>query len=78
MSSYDQYRTTIITAITTGIIILVSLAWNDVVQTTIKTYYPLGDASITGKLHYAFVITFIVILLQIYILPLVMDVKKKC
>jgi len=73
---YDQYRTTLITAVSTGIIILVSLAWNDVIQAIIRKYYPGTDNSIIGKIEYAFVITCIVVLLQIYILSRVADTKR--
>jgi len=75
-SSYDQYRVTLITAVTTAVLLLVTLAWNDVIQTTLSKYYPKEDTTITGKLKYAFVITFIVVLLQIYVLPMFMDKRK--
>jgi len=74
-SSYDQYRVTLITAITTAVLLLVTLAWNDMIQTALLKYYPKEDATITGKMKYAFVITFIVVLLQIYVLPMFMDKK---
>jgi hypothetical protein len=47
-----------------SVLLLVSLAWNDVVQTAISQYFPLDNDTIYAKLVYAIVITFIVILLQ--------------
>lgn len=68
--TYNRYQTLVITSIITATIVLVSLAWSDVVQTTLNTYYPSdGTATISGKIYYATVITLCVILLQIYIFP---------
>lgn len=70
LNTYDRYQTMVITSITTATIVLVSLAWSDVVQTTMNKYYPsTGTKSIMGKIYYAIVVTFFVILLQIYIFP---------
>lgn len=77
VTSYNQYQTVLFASIATGIVLLVSLAWNDVVQTIINNYYPQRDNSVIGKLQYAFIVTFIVVILQIYILPYFTNTKEK-
>jgi TRAP-type C4-dicarboxylate transport system permease small subunit len=68
--TYTKYQSTIITAIMTAFLLLVSLAWNDVIQTSIQQYYPHKDINtIKGKVSYAVVITIFVVLLQIYVFP---------
>jgi len=67
--TYSHYRIALFTSITTAFLLLISLAWNDVVQSIIKQYYPRDDDSIKGKIQYAVIITIIVILLQLYIFP---------
>jgi hypothetical protein len=68
--TYTQYQTMIITSIVTATILLVTLAWNDVVQSIVNYYYPNSDSkTIIGKIYYAVVITVFVILLQIYVFP---------
>lgn len=68
--SYRYLHTTIANTITTSFLLLISLAWNDVVQSVINSYYPKRDAdTIKGKVYYAVSITIIVLLIQSYILP---------
>lgn len=76
VESYDRYRIALFTAISTAIILLVALSWNDVIRSIMAKYYPSTDDSIIGKIQYAFVITFIVVLLQIYIFPSLIETKK--
>ncbi|VBB17713.1 hypothetical protein YASMINEVIRUS_176 [Yasminevirus sp. GU-2018] len=75
--SYRKYHSMVLLSITAGVVVLVSLAWNDVIQTVIKKYYPNTDDTITGKLRYALIITFAVILAQIYVFPYIVDTDKK-
>lgn len=77
INSYSQYKIATITAISTGIIVLVSLAWSDVIKSILEKYYPNKSDSIIGKIQYALIITLIVILLQIYVLSLFTDTTKK-
>ena len=67
--TYTHYRIALFTSITTAFLLLISLAWNDVVQSIIKQYYPRDDDSIKSKTQYAVIITIIVILLQLYVFP---------
>lgn len=63
-----KYQHTTMTAIMTGIVLLVSLAWNDFIKYFINKYFPVkDDNTLRGKFVYAVVITFIVILLEIYL-----------
>lgn len=71
--TYTKYKTTILTSIITAIAVLVSLAWNNVIQAVINYYYPLSTkATIKGKTYYALIITIFVILLQLYVFPFIM------
>ncbi len=45
---------------------VVGLAWNDAIKTLIEYFFPLNKDSILAKLIYAFLITFIVVLVTIY------------
>jgi len=65
-----MYGNTIITSLTTAIILLASLGWNDVVQSIINKYITTEKNTIIGKIYYALSITIIVILMQIYVFPL--------
>lgn len=68
--TYTKYQSTIITAITTACLLLISLAWNDVIQSAIEKYYPRKDIdTIKGKVSYAIIITTFVVLLEIYVFP---------
>ena len=65
-----KYKNTLISAIITSIVLLVSLAWNDVIKTIAEEYIIItDDNSILSKLYYALFITFFVIILQIYLFP---------
>jgi len=69
-NTYTKYQNTVLIALTTATLLLVSLAWNDVVQETITMYYPRESRqNIKGKVYYALIITIFVVLVQIYIFP---------
>lgn len=75
--TYSQYQTTVITAVVTATLLLIALAWNDVVQTIIEIYYPKKDRnSLQSKLYYAITITIIVIIIQLYIFPYITPKNK--
>jgi hypothetical protein len=68
--TYLKYQSTVVTAVMTSIIFLITLAWNDVIQTAINSYYPKKDNdTLRGKIYYAITITVFVILMQIYVFP---------
>jgi hypothetical protein len=67
----NKYQEATVSAIITGIVLLVSLAWNDLIKTFIKKYFPAkDDNTVRGKFIYAMIITFLVIILQIYLFPI--------
>lgn len=69
-SVYTEYKKTVITSIITAIVVLVTLAWNDVVQSIIAYYIPASKKNnIQTKFYYAVIVTIIVIALQIYVFP---------
>lgn len=76
-NSYNRYINTVTLSIATGIVVLASLAWNNLIQAIIQKYYPNADDSITGKLQYALIITFIVIMLQMFVFPYFIDTDTK-
>jgi len=45
---------------------VVGLAWNDAIRTSIEYFFPLNKDSILAKLIYAFLVTFIVVLVTVY------------
>ncbi len=64
------YRQIVIESIITAIILLVALAYNEVIQQIIKNYYPnKADEPLRGKLIYALFITLLIVVLQIYVFP---------
>ena len=68
--TYNEYNYYFVNSILTAVVLLVALAWNDVVQSAVEKYYPKRDKkTIKGKIHYAVIITIVVILLQIYVFP---------
>jgi uncharacterized membrane protein YcjF (UPF0283 family) len=74
--TYNKYQSTIIASITTAVLLLVTLAWNDVIQTIINNYYQhKDDNTIRGKLTYAVVITIFVVLVQLYLFPYIESYK---
>jgi len=69
--TYTQSQKRIITALITSVMLLVTLAWNDVIQAMIQQYYPKENKkTIMGKVYYAIVITILIVLLQLYVFPL--------
>lgn len=65
----DLYKQYAIEAFLAAILLLISLAWNDVVQEIIKMYYPISGTALKGKIIYAISITVIVVTLQIFLFP---------
>ena len=71
------YKQFLLQALLSSILFMVTLAWNAVVQQIIDEYYPLkSDHPIRGKLYYALGITFVVIMMQIYLFPYITDDPK--
>ena len=76
---YSKYHQTIIMSIIAAFVLMVTLAWNDVVQTTLARYVPKSDGdNLRGKIEYATTITILVIILQVYVFPYFVDDNKKC
>lgn len=49
--------------VVTSIILIVSLAWNEAIQSTINYYYPAATtSSYTAKIFYAVILTIVVII----------------
>jgi hypothetical protein len=63
-------------SITVSILLLVTLAWNDVIQGIINNYYPNSrKKTLRSKIIYAILITFIVIIIQTYFFPFITGKK---
>lgn len=70
--TYNTYKTTVVTSMITAVVVLISLAWNNVVQAIISYYYPQTTReTIKGKIIYACIITIFVIILQLHVFPCV-------
>jgi heme/copper-type cytochrome/quinol oxidase subunit 2 len=77
VNAYDKYRSTVITSLITAVLLLVTLAWNDVVQEIIAMYYPKETRqSIQGKFIYAIMITIIVLLVQTHVFYLLTETNQ--
>ena len=61
-----------------AVVLLAAMAWRDVIQGLIKYVYPHEHESILGKLTYALIITFCVVIFIIYYekLSKYEDIKK--
>lgn len=74
---YEQYYTLTIRSFILATLFLVTLSWNDVMQTTINYYYPNSDIdTISGKVYYALTVTIFVVFLQIYVFPYLYTEKE--
>ena len=70
--TYDVYKNILIASIFTAILLLVPLAWSEVIESTIVYLFPNRDQNtITAKLCYAIFITLFVVLIQIHIFPMI-------
>ena len=67
VTTYSKYKETIVTSVTTAILLLITLAWNDVIQTALNNYFPESKS----KIVYALTITVIVVILQLYLFPII-------
>ena len=68
--NYKVYNTIIIEALITASILLISLAWNDVVHEIVNGYYPPEEKqNLRDKVRYAIIITLIIGTLQLYLFP---------
>lgn len=72
----SKYKSAVVTSIIGGIVVLIAVAWNDVIQAVINKYYPKKNNTITGKLYYATIITLFIVVLQIYLFPYIQDKPK--
>lgn len=68
-NTYITYRSTILTSLTTGVVVITALAWSELLEEIIKYYYPNDKNNIRSKLYYALFITVILVLFQIYLFP---------
>ncbi len=72
MYAHNKYNETVISSVKISILFLITLAWNDVVQEIINNYYPNSKKkTLHSKIIYAILITFFVIIVQIYFFPLI-------
>jgi len=77
VNGIKKYKSTLIKSLVTATILLVTLAWNDYVQSVANLYIGkfITLDGIYGKLYYALLITAIVITFQIYVFPFI-DYEK--
>lgn len=68
-SIMSTYETQLIASISAAILLIASLAWNEVIQSLLVKWYPdvKDRKSIRNQVIYALIVTFIVILFQVYI-----------
>ena len=69
--TYEEYTSTFVISIITVTVVLVAVAWNDVVSSAFDKYFPIkrGKKNIRAKFIYALLVTFTVITLQLYVFP---------
>lgn len=74
---YEQYYTLTIRSFILAALFLVTLSWNDAIQTIINYYYPNSDIdTISEKIYYALTVTIFVVFLQIYVFPYLYTEKE--
>ncbi|MBU0546899.1 MAG: DUF5654 family protein [Patescibacteria group bacterium] len=54
-----------------------ALAWNDAIKSLIEYFFPLNKNTVLLKFLYAFLITFIVVIVSVYSTKLLSDKNKK-
>jgi hypothetical protein len=54
--------------IVTALGLVAGLAWNDAVKATIEYLFPASEQTLLAKFSYAVILTFIIVLLSVYIL----------
>jgi hypothetical protein len=52
--------------LSSSVIFLATIAWSDIVNTILKIYFPENFGTIIGKIIYALITTFFVVLFLIY------------
>jgi hypothetical protein len=68
--TYIKYADLIVTSIMTATILFTSVMWYDVIEVGIDQYAPsLKGTTLKGKLIFAIIVTFIVVLMHIYLFP---------
>lgn len=76
-ATYNKYKEAVVTSVTTAILLLITLAWNDVIQSALGYYYPESKAkTLVGKIVYALIITIVVVVLQLYFFPIINEFLK--
>jgi hypothetical protein len=69
-NTYTKYIDLIISSLMTATILFTSVLWYDVIEITIDDYFPmLKGKSLKGKLLFAIIVSFIVVLMHIYLFP---------
>ncbi len=56
--------------------LVAALAWNDAIKSLIEYFFPLDKNTILIKFYYAILITFIVVLVSVYLKKLLGDKKE--
>ncbi len=57
--------------------LVAALAWNDAIKSLIEYFFPLDKNTVLVKFTYAVLITFIVVIISIYLTRLLSDKKEE-
>lgn len=57
--------------------LVAALAWNDAIKSLIEYFFPLNKNTVFIKFAYAFLITFLVVIISIYLRRLLSDKSVK-
>ena len=57
--------------------LVAALAWNDAIKSLIEYFFPLNKNTVLIKFIYAILITFIVVIISIYLTKLLSDKNEK-
>ena len=65
-----------VTLVASSLVLVVTLAWNDLITDAIKVYFPQDNKGLYAKFVYTIVVTIVVLLILRYILTIISQVKS--
>ena len=67
----------VLTYITAAFGLVAGLAWNEAIKALIEYLFPLGQNTLWAKFLYAIIITFVVVIVSIYLMRLFKEEKEE-
>ncbi|MCX6763286.1 MAG: DUF5654 family protein [Candidatus Moranbacteria bacterium] len=67
----------LVTYITAGFGLVAGLAWNEAIKSFIEYFFPMKANSLLAQFVYAIIITFILVLISVYLTRILVKEEKK-